>query len=345
MSETPVAPLISVIVPCYNAERYIAQTLKSLLWQTEQRWECIVVDDGSTDRSRDVVAGFMKEDARLTLISQPNQGPTKARNKGVTHARGSFIQFLDADDLLLPERFARCLREFDEHPEYDIVYSDYVLFRTNEGFQRSLPARIPGDDTVKAMLFDLNVRFVVLMHSYLFRSPVVVATPFDTSYPMWSEDQECWVRMALAQYRFAYIDAVLVVYRFTQNNLTSNEAELISAKLTMVERYSERPELERYRTEFAEAKIYLHQRLVMAYFMERSFRNGWNLLRKQWSQSSRSARIKMAGWGIVMTVFSKKSVISLRAWIVKYTPFAWGGWKGTKMWEPSIELKRLVENP
>ncbi len=338
-------PLISVIIPCFNAERYIAATLQSVLWQTEQRWECLVVDDGSTDRSREIVTEYQRKDHRVRLITQPNSGPTAARNNGVRHSSGEFIQFLDADDILFPERFEKCLRRFAEQPDLHAVYSDFVLYRTGEGFLQTLPAKIPGNDPVKAMLFDLNVTFVILMHAWLFRRECVVSTPFDIAFPIWSEDQDCWIRMAMKKYSFGYVDAVLVLYRFTENNLTSRESDLITAKLSMMERYRSKPELRHYHEEFASAQMYFRQRLVMGYFMEKSFSKGLRTMMPLIGKSSVSALLKMAGWGILMVFFSKRFVAEMREWIVTRTPWKWGGWKTARPWNAPKYLTDLLEGP
>lgn len=93
-------PFISVVIPLYNKEKSIAQSLQSVLNQSYTDFEIVVVDDGSTDKSVEIVEGI--EDARLKLFKQPNAGPSKARNTGVGHASGEWIVFLDADDELLP---------------------------------------------------------------------------------------------------------------------------------------------------------------------------------------------------------------------------------------------------
>lgn len=95
-------PLVSILIPCFNAEPWIRDTLRSALVQTWTNKEIIVVDDGSTDRSRDLVRGFLQHGIRL--IEQENQGASAARNRALSEAQGDFIQFLDADDLLAPDK-------------------------------------------------------------------------------------------------------------------------------------------------------------------------------------------------------------------------------------------------
>jgi len=104
-------PTVSVVIPAYNAERYIGETLESVLAQTYRDFEVVVVDDGSTDGTREIVRGYGEP---VRLVEQPNSGPAAARNRGVREARGEFIAFIDADDLWLPEKLALQVPLFDD---------------------------------------------------------------------------------------------------------------------------------------------------------------------------------------------------------------------------------------
>jgi len=100
--------LISIITPLYNASKYISQTIDSVLQQTYQNWEMIIIDDVSSDNSCDIVEDYTLKDPRIKLIrSTVNQGPAKTRNIGIKAAKGRFIAFLDSDDLWLPEKLEK----------------------------------------------------------------------------------------------------------------------------------------------------------------------------------------------------------------------------------------------
>jgi glycosyltransferase involved in cell wall biosynthesis len=94
------APLVSIVMPCFNNEAYVAEAIDSALGQTYDNIEVIVIDDGSTDGSLDIIRSYGD---RITWRTGPNEGACAARNKGLALARGEFIKFLDADDILLPE--------------------------------------------------------------------------------------------------------------------------------------------------------------------------------------------------------------------------------------------------
>src|SRR5215204_6221112 len=115
MPTTP--PTVSVIMPAYNAKRYVAQTIRSVLAQTFGDFEFIIVDDGSTDGTLPILQRVANEDARLVVISRPNTGIVAALNDGIAKARGEFLARMDADDVCLPERFAKQVLYLREHPE------------------------------------------------------------------------------------------------------------------------------------------------------------------------------------------------------------------------------------
>ena len=98
-------PLVSVIIPVYNGERYLSDTIGSVIAQTEKDWEIVAVNDGSTDHSQAILEEFaMKYPDRIRVISVSNGGVSRARNTGVSEARGTYIAFLDQDDLWMPQK-------------------------------------------------------------------------------------------------------------------------------------------------------------------------------------------------------------------------------------------------
>jgi glycosyltransferase involved in cell wall biosynthesis len=117
--------LISCIVPVYNGERYLGETLDSILAQTHQPLEIVVVDDGSTDRTVTVVADFGR---RVQYCWQENAGEAAARNRGLSMAQTEFVAFLDADDLWHPEKLARQIAYFQENPHLDLCFTSFQNF-------------------------------------------------------------------------------------------------------------------------------------------------------------------------------------------------------------------------
>ena len=123
--------LVSIITPCYNSARFIAQTIDSVLAQSYPFWEMIIVDDGSTDDSCDIVAGYLKKDPRIKHITlTQNNGTSKARNVAIKAAKGRYIAFLDSDDLWLAEKLTTQIN-FMRHHNVGFTYASYLLINEN----------------------------------------------------------------------------------------------------------------------------------------------------------------------------------------------------------------------
>src|SRR3712207_907527 len=110
-------PLVSVIVPTYNYGRFIGQMIDSLAAQTYARWECVIVDDGSTDDTGEVVVRRAAADGRLRYVRQENGGQPAALNTGLRNFTGDYLQILDADDMIEPRKLERQLAFLERHPE------------------------------------------------------------------------------------------------------------------------------------------------------------------------------------------------------------------------------------
>ena len=127
-------PLISVIMPLYNAERFVGESIENVLRQTVGDFELIVIDDASTDASAEIARAYAAKDDRIVLMhNELNSGAARTRNRALDAARGKFITFMDADDLCSPERFAKQLAFFEQHPQTDTCGSYYTMFGTRGG--------------------------------------------------------------------------------------------------------------------------------------------------------------------------------------------------------------------
>lgn len=122
--------LVSIITPCYNGEKYVSQTIESVLAQTYTKWEMIIVDDGSSDNSAKIIQEYCKKDSRIKLIQQPNGGSAKARNHGIREANGQYIALLDSDDLW-EKNFLDEQIKFMQEKNTVCVYSSYKRIDEN----------------------------------------------------------------------------------------------------------------------------------------------------------------------------------------------------------------------
>ncbi|MCL1852015.1 MAG: glycosyltransferase [Peptococcaceae bacterium] len=125
-------PTLSIILPAYNAEQYLDRCVRSVLSQSCQDWELIIVDDGSTDATADICNGFASEDTRIQIVRQPNAGVSAARNAGMRIATGRYTAFLDADDTLDPEAYTEMLAAMAKHGADCCVCGYYKLFPKGE---------------------------------------------------------------------------------------------------------------------------------------------------------------------------------------------------------------------
>lgn len=173
-------PKVSVIVPSFNLGKYLPETLSSVVAQTYEGWECIIVDNGSSDDSLAVSEAFAARDARFRVLAfQENQGVAAARNKGLAEAEGEYILFLDADDLITPGYMAAAVEALEKDPSLTVVYGKAERFGAQTRWD--LPAF--SMDTMLAS----NCLYI----SCFFRKSEAV--PFDPSFKTGYEDWDFWL--------------------------------------------------------------------------------------------------------------------------------------------------------
>ena len=209
-------PMISVVVPCYNAERYIAATLESVLAQIAVRWEAIVIDDGSTDNSLEIVKAIaLRFDGRLRVVSGPNLGVSAARNAGTEMALGQFIQYLDADDLLRPGTLARRLECLSENSGCEVAYCDWqrLAEQPDGSFQAGKVESRSMEDVHPRADIALFTRFWCPPAALLYRSTVVDRIGgWRTNLPV-IQDARFALDAALQGARFVQVPGVGADYR------------------------------------------------------------------------------------------------------------------------------------
>lgn len=211
------APLFSVVVPAWNASRYVADTVASVLAQTVQDLEVLVVNDGSTDDTADVVRRMA--DPRVRLVEQPNAGVSAARNKGIAEARGTFVAFLDADDAMLPENLAR-KHAFLLEQEVDWVYSDLALC---DGDLRPSGRVLHGTDgdVVRTILLGLHTAVPAPCSNLLaHRRCLDGGLRFDEELSN-AADQEFAMRLAM-EHSHAHLHEALTLYRVLPGSMSRN---------------------------------------------------------------------------------------------------------------------------
>ncbi|MBU1664373.1 MAG: glycosyltransferase [Gammaproteobacteria bacterium] len=215
---TPAPGRISVIMPCYNAEPYVAQAVECVLGQTWGDVELIVVDDGSKDRSREILLGYGE---RIRYLEQTNQGPYPARNQGLRFATGEFVAFLDADDWWAPDCLEKLHAALTTRPDAALAYCGW----RNVGLTgpRGEP-HVPPDYEAEGKLERfLRAASPWPIHAALVRRDVMQkAGGFDTHWPT-CMDYDLWLRIG-ATHPIVLVPEVLAFYRFHQSGqITSTQ--------------------------------------------------------------------------------------------------------------------------
>ena len=213
LHESPDAPLVSVVIACYNMARYLPAAVVSVLGQTHQPVEVLVVDDGSTDDPHGAL-GPLLADPRVHFERIPNSGQPKAKNTGIRAARGAFVAFLDADDLWLPDKLERQLPLF-ANPRGGVVYSDH---QNIDPAGRLLPTSCPVPRTgrVTNALFIEN--FITGMTAIVRRECFDTAGLFDEDIPM-GIDYDLWLRISV-HFEFDHVAHASYLYRSWEGQMS-----------------------------------------------------------------------------------------------------------------------------
>jgi glycosyltransferase involved in cell wall biosynthesis len=209
-------PQISVIIPAYNCDRYIAEAVESVLNQTHTSYEVIVVDDGSSDRTRAVLEPYFD---RIHYLYQSNQGVSAARNLGIQRARGEFIALLDADDFFLPDKLAAQVACFEAQPDLGIVHSGWQL--VDQSGQQVLSCQEPWLVLPQLDLQTWLLWRPVFPGSMMFRrSWLERVGGFDLRFPP-VEDVDLVLRLTAAGCRSTWLRQITVGYRQHQKSATT----------------------------------------------------------------------------------------------------------------------------
>jgi glycosyltransferase involved in cell wall biosynthesis len=203
-------PPISVLMPVYNAERYVAEAVESILDQSFADFEFIIIEDGSKDRSPAILEGYAARDPRIRLVSRPNTGIVRALNQGLALAEGELVARMDADDIALPERLAKQLRYLEDHPECVMVGSR-VLVIDPEG----MPLTVMSDALTHEQIIEgfLAGRGQLVHHpAVMYRRRVVLEIGAYREIFDESEDLDLFLRLAEVG-RIVNLEEPLLKYR------------------------------------------------------------------------------------------------------------------------------------
>uniref|UniRef100_UPI0040578B36 glycosyltransferase family 2 protein n=1 Tax=Acetatifactor sp. TaxID=1872090 RepID=UPI0040578B36 len=215
--------LVSIIVPVYNVKKYIAETMDCVRNQTYEVWELLLVEDGSTDGTVEIIETYMEEtgEKRIRLIKQPeNGGAARARNKGLAEAQGRYIAYLDADDLWVPEKLERELA-FMKKKQAAFAFTGYE-FADENGKGNGKVVKVPETLSYKEALKNTTIFTTTVMFDTERIPKEMLEMPV-----MKSEDTALWWKVLRNGYIAYGLDENLVKYRRVGKSLSSNKLEAL----------------------------------------------------------------------------------------------------------------------
>lgn len=217
--------LVSIVIPLYNKEKFIAEAVRSIQAQTHEAWELVIVDDGSTDNSAAVVAAIT--DPRVRLIRQPNGGVSRARNRGIEAATGEIVCFLDADDWYGPYYLEALVKMANAHPQEQYFAVAYRRLHPHQhaDWNVQLPEPLPSE--LIEDFFERRRRDPLLVCTNAVAVRRAVLTPMQPCFPpgeSHGEDQDLWFRLA-ERHPLRYCPVPLVAYRMeVEGSLMTHQA-------------------------------------------------------------------------------------------------------------------------
>jgi len=220
-------PMISVVMPVYNGGKYLDEAIQSILNQTYANFEFIIINDGSTDKSLEIIEKYKKQDERIILISRENRGLIASLNEGIDKARGKYIARMDADDISLPERFERQIGLMEEE-KTDICGCHWLIM--NEVGKHTDCFTVPLSDESFIAYLSYSVPFahgsVMIRKSFLSENTLY----YGSGNAQHAEDYEMWIRVYELNGRFSNVNDFLFKYRqfkqsLSQVNFKKNRAD------------------------------------------------------------------------------------------------------------------------
>ncbi|EOZ8684211.1 TPA: alpha-1,6-rhamnosyltransferase [Pseudomonas aeruginosa] len=276
-SGTTDAPLVSVVAPCFNAEKYLEEALRSIYEQDYPNFEVIIVDDGSTDNSYAMLEQLQKVHG-FQLYRQQNQGVSAALNFGLQHARGDYVATPDLDDIMLPHSLSVRAAYLDQHPEVGCVGA-LVIYIDSEGQE----TKRQNGNRIRQLDFDylLGNAYVCGTPVSLYRMEALRAAGFyDPEIKV--QDFQMTLRIASQGYQIHKLPVLVTRYRRHPDNLSRRYKVLLDADLRTIAPYQSHPAYERGRTELVNK--------ALKYAVVADKRHAWQLLRslplRQWNRTT-----------------------------------------------------------
>jgi glycosyltransferase involved in cell wall biosynthesis len=229
-------PKVDIIIPAYNAARYLAAALASVEAQTFADWRIMLIDDGSTDNTAEVAAPFMERlGQRFKYIKQENQGLPAARNAAIRNSSSEYMALLDSDDIWLPDRLAESLRYLESHPSVGISHSSVAFVdETGKILQTFDTPQKHGEGMVAPYIYMRKLQLPCPTVTFR-RSCIEKVGLFDETMRA-TEDRDLWFRIAL-HFEVGFVPKVLAHYRVSAASMSSDPNRMLQAQLRFIEKH------------------------------------------------------------------------------------------------------------
>jgi glycosyltransferase involved in cell wall biosynthesis len=281
-------PAVSVLVPCYNSARFIAATLGSLQSQTFSDWECIVVDDGSSDDSARVVRSLAARDVRIRLLQQPNTGVSRARNVAyaASHPDSRYLLFLDSDDCLEADMLELLVSYLEQREDVCLAYCAFTCIGENDELIPANDPRLPNFTASRFVPSRLGIKALppsiaetpftsiyaawagLLPSNSLLRRSVYATTPgWDEAFGQLAEDTDLFLQMALRG-SVHYVPRALLRYRRHGNQATADRARILQQDLKLFHKWAHLALTGRQRAKVQAARSFRVTRLEPYWWLE-----------------------------------------------------------------------------
>lgn len=233
-------PKVDVIIPAYNAATFLPATLQSVESQTFEDWRILLVNDGSTDNTTQVIAPYQERMRhKLIHIQQANAGLPAARNKAIRHSSAEFLAILDADDIWLPWRLEESLKSFENRPQIGLSYGMIRYIDANGNMTAWQDRRQKNaEGNIATHIYTRKVNLPCPTITFR-RNCVEDVGLFDETMRA-TEDRDMWLRIAV-KYEIAFIERVIAHYRLSPNSMSSDLNRMITAQLNFVEKHRNMP--------------------------------------------------------------------------------------------------------
>lgn len=235
MNKRSSKPLISIIIPCYNYGHYLDEAIQSVKAQTYTNWECLIIDDGSTDNTMEIAQKYVLADTRFSYYYQENRGLSAARNTGIQKSAGEYLQFLDADDLIENMKLEIQEQYLELHPEHDAVvgiskyFQEKIIDRNCNDLIINSTVELLDEHNLLELLIKGNIMCV---HAPLLRRSIFDTVGNFNETLRYLEDWEYWLRCAISEKNFIFLNVsgTAALVRSHSDSLSKKVTSMLEAE-------------------------------------------------------------------------------------------------------------------